>query len=64
LPGAHHDFDLCESIRAAAINVALESFIERSGPDLRQDPLASNLPSPGEREVQAARPRPGPGEDW
>jgi acetyl esterase/lipase len=32
LPGAHHDFDLYESIRAAAINVAVESFIERSGP--------------------------------
>ena len=29
LPGAHHDFDLYESIRAAAINVAVESFIER-----------------------------------
>jgi acetyl esterase/lipase len=31
LPGAHHDFDLYESIRSAAINVAVESFIERSG---------------------------------
>jgi acetyl esterase/lipase len=29
LPGAHHDFDLFESIRSAAINVAVESFIER-----------------------------------
>ena len=29
LPGAHHDFDLYESIRSAAINVAVESFIER-----------------------------------
>jgi acetyl esterase/lipase len=29
LPGAHHDFDLYESIRAAAINVAVASFIER-----------------------------------
>jgi acetyl esterase/lipase len=28
LPGAHHDFDLYESIRSAAINVAVESFIE------------------------------------
>ena len=64
LPGAHHDFDLYESIRSAAINVAVESFIERSGPHLRQDPLASIVPSPGEREVQAARPRPGPGTGW
>ena len=30
LPGAHHDFDLYESIRSAAINVAVESFIERA----------------------------------
>jgi acetyl esterase/lipase len=29
LPGAHHDFDLYESIRSAAINLAVESFIER-----------------------------------
>ena len=29
LPGAHHDFDLYESIRSAAINVAVQSFIER-----------------------------------
>jgi acetyl esterase/lipase len=29
LPGAHHVFDLFESIRSAAINVAVESFIER-----------------------------------
>ena len=29
LPGAHHDFDLYESIRSAAISVAVESFIER-----------------------------------
>ena len=64
LPGAHHAFDLYESIRSAAINVAVESFIERSGPHLRQDPLASIVPSPGEREVQAARPRPGPGTGW
>jgi acetyl esterase/lipase len=27
LPGAHHDFDLYESIRSAAINVAVESFV-------------------------------------
>jgi acetyl esterase/lipase len=32
LPGAHHDFDLYESIRSAATNVAVESFIERVGP--------------------------------
>ncbi len=31
LPGAHHDFDLYESIRAAAITVAVQSFIERVG---------------------------------
>ena len=29
LPGAHHVFDLYESIRSAAINVAVASFIER-----------------------------------
>jgi acetyl esterase/lipase len=29
LPGAHHDFDLYESIRSCAVNVAVESFIER-----------------------------------
>jgi acetyl esterase/lipase len=29
LPGAHHDFDLYESIRSAAVNVAVESFIEQ-----------------------------------
>jgi acetyl esterase/lipase len=29
LPGAHHDFDLNESIRSAAVSVAVESFIER-----------------------------------
>jgi acetyl esterase/lipase len=29
LPGAHHDFDLYESIRSAAVSVAVESFIER-----------------------------------
>jgi len=29
LPGAHHDFDLYESIRSAAVNVAVDSFIER-----------------------------------
>jgi predicted esterase len=32
LPGAHHDFDLYESIRSAAINVAVDSFIERIAP--------------------------------
>jgi acetyl esterase/lipase len=30
LPGAHHDFDLYESIRSAAINVAVESFMARA----------------------------------
>ena len=29
LPGAHHDFDLHESMRAAAVSVAVEAFIER-----------------------------------
>jgi acetyl esterase/lipase len=29
LPGAHHDFDLYESIRSAAVNVAAQSFIDR-----------------------------------
>ena len=33
LPGAHHSFDLFESIRSAAVNVAVESFI--NGPALR-----------------------------
>ena len=37
LPGAHHDFDLYESIRSAAVNVAVESFIER----VRIDPRAN-----------------------
>jgi hypothetical protein len=30
LPGAHHDFDLFESIRSAEVNVAVESFITRT----------------------------------
>jgi acetyl esterase/lipase len=29
LPGAHHDFDLYESIRSAAVSVAVESWIAR-----------------------------------
>ena len=29
LPGAHHTFDLFESIRSAAVNVAVAAFIER-----------------------------------
>ena len=29
LPGAHHDFDLYESIRSAAVSVAVKSFIDR-----------------------------------
>jgi acetyl esterase/lipase len=41
LPGAHHDFDLYESIRSAAINVAVESFIERSGPNALASDRAS-----------------------
>ena len=31
LPGGHHDFDLYESIRSNAVNVAVERFIMRSG---------------------------------
>jgi acetyl esterase/lipase len=27
LPGAHHDFDLYESIRSSAVSVAVEAFI-------------------------------------
>lgn len=30
LPGGHHDFDLCESIRANAVNAAVERFIADS----------------------------------
>ena len=30
MPGAHHNFDLYESIRSAAINLAVESFIDRT----------------------------------
>lgn len=36
LPGAHHDFDLYESIRSAAVNTAVEQFTGRvsaAGPD-------------------------------
>ena len=29
LPGAHHDFDLYESIRSAAVNKAVEQFTAR-----------------------------------
>jgi acetyl esterase/lipase len=31
LPGAHHDFDLFESIRSAAVNQAVEQFTARIG---------------------------------
>ena len=31
LPGAHHDFDLFESIRSAAVNKAVEQFTARVG---------------------------------
>jgi acetyl esterase/lipase len=31
LPGAHHDFDLFESIRAAAVAVAVEQFLDEVG---------------------------------
>jgi acetyl esterase/lipase len=31
LPGAHHDFDLYESIRSAAVNKAVEQFAARAG---------------------------------
>ena len=30
LPGAHHDFDLYESIRSAAVNQAVEQFTARA----------------------------------
>ena len=29
MPGAHHDFDLYESIRSAAVNTAVEQFAAR-----------------------------------
>jgi hypothetical protein len=29
LPGAHHDFDLYESIRSAAVNKSVEQFTAR-----------------------------------
>jgi acetyl esterase/lipase len=50
LPGAHHDFDLYESIRSAAIKVAVESFIERFGPHATASDRATRLG--GRREVQ------------
>ena len=31
LPGAHHDFDMFESIRSAAVNEAIEAFTARTG---------------------------------
>jgi acetyl esterase/lipase len=31
LPGGHHDFDMYESIRSAAVSIAVESFIDRVG---------------------------------
>ena len=31
LPGAHHDFDMFESIRAAAVSEAVEAFTTRAG---------------------------------
>ena len=36
LPGAHHDFDLFESIRSAAVNQAVEQFTARisTSPDV------------------------------
>ena len=30
LPGAHHDFDMFESIRSAAVNEAVEQFTARA----------------------------------
>jgi acetyl esterase/lipase len=32
LPGGHHDFDLYESIRSNAVNIAVERFIAASSP--------------------------------
>ncbi len=36
LPGAHHDFDLYESIRSAAVSLAVEQFTARvrASPDV------------------------------
>jgi acetyl esterase/lipase len=33
LPGAHHDFDIFESIRSAAVNQAVEQFTARVSAD-------------------------------
>jgi acetyl esterase/lipase len=42
LPGAHHDFDLFESIRSAAVSLAVESFIERvAGQSSGRPPVAA-----------------------
>ena len=50
LPGAHHDFDLYESIRAAAVNVAVEAFIGRvSGLDSNSWPRTHGKSSGEER---------------
>jgi acetyl esterase/lipase len=41
LPGAHHDFDMFESIRSAAVNQAVDQFTTRisaSGPGVRTHP--------------------------
>jgi acetyl esterase/lipase len=40
LPGAHHDFDLFESIRSAAVSQAVEQFTARvsASPDNQQNP--------------------------
>jgi acetyl esterase/lipase len=41
LPGAHHDFDLFESIRSSAVNTAVEQFtagIRAGDPDARKRP--------------------------
>jgi hypothetical protein len=49
LPGAHHDFDLYESIRSVAVNKAVEQFAARvstlSGADHQdQQPSQDSCP--------------------
>jgi hypothetical protein len=45
LPGAHHDFDLYESIRSAAVSQAVEQFTARisASPDNQQHPTRGEL---------------------
>ena len=45
LPGAHHDFDMYESIRSAAVNKAVEQFAARvsASPGNQQHPTRGEL---------------------